>query len=1073
MIVQIFVVLGQKIYSPDNLKAFKLDPNDVLFNYWHKVTIDVKRSDQKKLDVVDCLAEYVTGAFVPVYFRQFGHEYIFYVRDCVKALNDLMRNELRLENASTGRGDIMIYLNVAKIELSHPDPDRTVAEVLKSRRQELTQKVTYNLSAFDQDKRFQNMVFKLGFPGNFEKICRLIKDSGIPPANTIEMRLYRNNLQDLTPLQLLKDFYFEHLDITNNTLDLQQTSLVFWMSAPIVEDPSFQKIYSPDNLKAFKLDPNDVLFNYWHKVIIDVKRSDQKKLDVVDCLAEYVTGAFVPVYFRQFGHEYIFYVRDCVKALNDLMRNELRLENASTGRGDIMIYLNVAKIELSHPDPDRTVAEVLKSRRQELTQKVTYNLSAFDQDKRFQNMVFKLGFPGNFEKICRLIKDSGIPPANTIEMRLYRNNLQDLTPLQLLKDFYFEHLDITNNTNLCCNYKLRIVKELLSNVERCNNTVIFIPTKGHGIPESHKAQATVPQSYAATPLIERRPDTIIQPSYAEPVAPSGQLCIQLADPTFHFPTSGVHCTAGVKLNFMQFNNNLWHFVMIIHNGCYSRRDILNGLYAIQVKSNCFPYHYINGDRADTFYLLDSFNLMHEIYNNGMELALPDANVSLKVEFRLNVIATKRLDAIKCETAIEKALQERIDDAKMVLDLSNFAEAMEKHDFIFEMRNPQAITTLFACRMGRFAPRVNTILLNDNEISVIRDVLLLLSAQTLDLSNNKIENLENIFIINSANITNLRLMGNPLCKKYSSSLQYISAVRGVFSGLKTLDGVDVANDDVTNGYRNWICSPDCFSFVSQFIDKYFRAYDSLHRGNLKDLYSRRSILTVGTDFTKIKMMTMQKQKWQHYTTLSRNMLNVANYRQKNHLVYVGWSGIYDALCKLPPTEHDRQSFCVEVPIYSDEMAVITIYGMFREQIQSLLDKELILGFSRTFILRPIEADCGLFGNGIRYFIVNEKISVFNPTIIQHQNAFKVPAEVPERPKEITEEEKKEFTLMFSDCTNLKPGWSRRCLTKVNWDFKLALEVFVSLFEENKIPAKGFIATLPKDTPAVLPDQSRYM
>ncbi|XP_059619453.1 nuclear RNA export factor 2 [Phlebotomus argentipes] len=848
------------------------------------------------------------------------------------------------------------------------------------------------------------------------------------------------------------------------------------MSSNIVEDTSFQKIYSPDNLDAFKLDPNDILFNYWHKIIVDV-RGEGKKFDVIDALSTIVTGSFIPVYFRQFGHEYIFYIRDCVRALNDLMRNKLKLIG-NGGSGDILIYLNVAKIEMSHPDPDRIVAEVLKSRCTEMSKKVAYNLSALDQDKKLKNIVFRLSFPGNFEKVCKFIKDSSIPLSYTIEMRLYRNNLQDLKPLQILQDFYFEHLDITNNTfpaesleslaplkirNLCCNYKLRIVKDILPNVERCNNTVIFIPQKGHGIPETHRIQASI-NALGRMPINEKRSDTIIQSSSSSSnkvPAPDNSLCVQLADPTFHFPTSGVHCKAGINLNFMQFNNNLWHFVMIIHNGCYSRRDIMNGLYALNVKSNCFPYHYIYGDRADTFYLLDSFNVMHEIYQNNMTLTIPEANVTLQVEFRLNVIATKKLDVIRYEVAIEKSLQERVDDAKMTLDLSNYAVAMDKHDFVYELRNPQAITTLFACRMGRLSARVNTILLNDNEITSIKDVLLLLSAQTLDLSNNKIANLEDIFIINSANITNLKLNGNPLCKKYTSSLQYISAVRGVFSGLKTLDGVDVANDDVTNGYRNWVCNLDCYSFVTQFVTQYFSVYDSLHRGNLKDLYSKRAIVTVGTDFTKIKMMTMQRQKWQHYTTLSRNILNVANYRQKNHLVYVGWSAIYDAFCKLPPTEHDRASFGVEVPIYTSEMAVITVYGMFREQIQSLLDKELTLGFSRTFILRPIEEDCGLFGGGVRYFIVNEKLNVFNPTIIQTQNAFKVPQEVQEKPKEITEEEEKEITLMYSECTNLKPGWSRRCLTRVNWDFKLALEVFVSLYEENKIPAKGFIANPAKN------------
>lgn len=53
-----------------------------------------------------------------------------------------------------------------------------------------------------------------------------------------------------------------------------------------------------------------------------------------------------------------------------------------------------------------------------------------------------------------------------------------------------------------------------------------------------------------------------------------------------------------------------------------------------------------------------------------------------------------------------------------------------------------------------------------------------------------------------------------------------------------------------------------------------------------------------------------------------------------------------------------------------------------------------------------------------------------------------------------EERENTIIVFQELTRLTRKWCMRCLEESSWNLKVALNIFLKLYEEDRIPESGF-------------------
>ena len=111
----------------------------------------------------------------------------------------------------------------------------------------------------------------------------------------------------------------------------------------------------------------------------------------------------------------------------------------------------------------------------------------------------------------------------------------------------------------------------------------------------------------------------------------------------------------------------------------------------------------------------------------------------------------------------------------------------------------------------------------------------------------------------------------------------------------------------------------------------------------------------------------------YQSESRNLYAVQNPNRRTKLLRTGKLSIVSFLNELPKSEHDLNSFTLDIPFATDRLMTFTVSGVFRER----LDRKPIRAFNRMFVVVP---------QGSGFVIVNEMFFVTVPTHLQVKAAF---------------------------------------------------------------------------------------
>ncbi|KAK9885789.1 hypothetical protein WA026_013658 [Henosepilachna vigintioctopunctata] len=371
------------------------------------------------------------------------------------------------------------------------------------------------------------------------------------------------------------------------------------------------------------------------------------------------------------------------------------------------------------------------------------------------------------------------------------------------------------------------------------------------------------------------------------------------------------------------DSKYWHG-FVIHNVKNPKKNcILKTVLDYVFPLHLIPVHFKNIGTVCMFLARNCADAVLKLCKDGLVIPYTDNSTNLytcEIVLRYATIDTFKHDV---KTNISTVLESLFDEKTKTLNLENFSNNIELTEYS-PLSQPKILYFVLHLAKKLKPIKIN---LRNNEIRRVFPLDVLSGATTLeelDLRNNMISNIDEMKNLKLLNLTELWLDGNPLCDDYEE-LAYINTLRGIFPLLERLDGVTVKKKGDVIIKRNFLCSPDGFDIVNQFIEHFFQIYD-YDRTLLEDLYHSNAVFSITTMF-KRGTVTSGTPELDSYEVLNRNLLNLSNSNKNKKMLVKGNVEIVKKLEGLPKTNHDAYSFCIDLIHYTDTSATISVTGVF--------------------------------------------------------------------------------------------------------------------------------------------------
>ncbi|XP_003803823.2 nuclear RNA export factor 2-like, partial [Otolemur garnettii] len=325
---------------------------------------------------------------------------------------------------------------------------------------------------------------------------------------------------------------------------------------------------------------------------------------------------------------------------------------------------------------------------------------------------------------------------------------------------------------------------------------------------------------------------------------------------------------------------------------------------------------------------------------------------------------------------------------------------------------------------------------------------------LNLSKNELKSACELAKVKALKLEELWLEGNPLCSTFSDKSAYISAIQDYFPKLLRLDGqelpspiiVDIRVPELIKPSQESYKGPDTIkSLVLEFLKQYYSIYDYGNRQSLLSAYHDEACFSLTIP---INSEDSASSSLCEYFKESRNLKMIKDPYLRRRLLKHTKCEIVDTLITLPKTQHDFNSFRVDMWFQTEKMLCFSINGVFKETEGEYQDS--VLAFSRTFIATP--------GSNSNLCIVNDELFVRDASSQETQSAFSNPVTtLCSSPMAILSQEQQEMVQAFSTQSGMKPNWSQKCLEDNEWNYSKAGEIFTALQSQGKIPEEAFQRT----------------
>ncbi|XP_055987629.1 nuclear RNA export factor 1 [Sorex fumeus] len=327
-----------------------------------------------------------------------------------------------------------------------------------------------------------------------------------------------------------------------------------------------------------------------------------------------------------------------------------------------------------------------------------------------------------------------------------------------------------------------------------------------------------------------------------------------------------------------------------------------------------------------------------------------------------------------------------------------------------------------------------------------------NLKILNLSGNELKSERELDKIKGLKLEELWLDGNPLCDSFQDQSTYISAVRERFPKLLRLDGHELPPPiafDVEAPTALPPCKGSYFgtealkNLVLHFLQQYYAIYDSGDRQGLLDAYHDGACCSLSIPFTP---QNPARSNLAEYFKDSRNVKKLKDPTMRFRLLKHTRLNVVAFLNELPKTQHDINSFVVDISAQTSTLLCFSVNGVFKEVDGKSRDS--LRAFTRTFIAVPA-SNSGLC-------IVNDELFVRNASPDESQRAFAMPAPTPSSsPVPTLSPEQQEMLQAFSTQSGMNLEWSQKCLQDNNWDYTRSAQAFTLLKAKDKIPEVAFM------------------
>ncbi|XP_076442062.1 nuclear RNA export factor 1-like isoform X2 [Babylonia areolata] len=539
---------------------------------------------------------------------------------------------------------------------------------------------------------------------------------------------------------------------------------------------------------------------------------------------------------------------------------------------------------------------------------------------------------------------------------------------------------------------------------------------------------------------------------------------------------------------LQSQGRSWSKVSVSGAKKIEKQTLLD-LLGKQVPGNFRPIQFTYNSETAVFFLNDRD--VADFLRNLRYLPVPNSDLKLKVHVRASSPPfTVMNDENKAK--LTTAMSARYDPSIKVLDLTAFHDEQSLiQEGLFVPLNRTVVISSVAAIIAKNIPELVGLNLSKNRLlslSLLQDMTSKATNVTsLNLGHNQLNRIDELDKIKQWKLVELVLDGNPLCDKFSSKADYISAVRKRFPKVVKLDGndlpppitFDVSTSVVPASKGSYFVNSEVQDLVVRFLKEYYTIYDSDSRQPLVDAYHEMAVfsLTMATNPSIEKQPTLAD-----YVSESRNALRIrgddrSKARTMEKLLKHGRLQVVSSLSSLPKTTHDANSFVVDVSLVSSTLLSFVVSGLFKET-DNKADKPPIRAFSRCFIAVP--ANGGVL-------ISNDMLTITNATPEQQQAAFKStgptpssspvssnppaltspvpstsgatspvgPVLSPQQQLESLPLVRQQMVVSFSEQSGMNYIFSFRCLEDNGWDYEKSAQTFMNLKTEGKIPPDAFV------------------